>query len=93
MRVRRVVPLALILSFVSLFAFSISAAAPVPLLGDGCYHIPTTSALVRVLVGAREVQGGLIADLTSGELWVLRAILDLEVRELSDDPPHDACVL
>ncbi len=63
------------------------AAEPAPLLGDGCYFIPSDRTLVKILVGAENVEGGLVAELTSGELWFLKAFFGLDAV-LTDTPKH-----
>jgi len=57
------------------------------LLGDGCYVIPTSSTLVKVLVGAEATDDVLVSQLTSGEIWVLKAFFSLTPTE-TDIPEH-----
>lgn len=62
------------------------------LLGDGCYKIPTTSTLVKVLVGAEEKDGSLVSVLTSGEVWVLKTFFSLTVIETLAQDDLDICI-
>jgi hypothetical protein len=68
-----------------------AADGPV-LFGQGCYFLSTTSTVVRVLVNAREIEDGLVADLTSGELWVVRTLFNLEPQLLLPEQLADGCV-
>ena len=86
----RVAAFVLALSLVA--ASSAIAAAPEPLLGNGCYFIPSERMLVKVLVGAEEVEGGLVSELTSGEVWFLKTFFGLETTVVTSEEHIAACL-
>lgn len=69
-------------TFVAATLLLVFFAAPVAVGAEShvndCYLVPTQDKLVRVLTGAREVESGLVTDLTSGERWVLRTFFGLQ---------------